>query len=76
MQKIKLSLMFLIVAIIFSACSSKEQQINPLGRSYGEFNDNDPLKLGSKPTPPVKQKTPSLVEGKKFPAIPLVPPVI
>ncbi|EHG5109657.1 cytolethal distending toxin subunit A, partial [Campylobacter coli] len=29
MQKIKLSLMFLIVTIIFSACSSKEQQINP-----------------------------------------------
>ncbi|ELD3962797.1 cytolethal distending toxin subunit A, partial [Campylobacter coli] len=28
MQKIKLSLMFLIVTIIFSACSSKEQQIN------------------------------------------------
>ncbi|EPP4232560.1 cytolethal distending toxin subunit A, partial [Campylobacter coli] len=51
MQKIKLSLMFLIVTIIFSACSSKEQQINHLGRSYGKFNDNDPLKLGSKPTP-------------------------
>ncbi|WP_407712403.1 RICIN domain-containing protein [Campylobacter coli] len=50
--------------------------MNHLGRSYGKFNDNDPLKLGSKPTPPVKQKTPSLVEGKKFPAIPLVPPVI
>lgn len=60
MQKIKLSLMFLIVTIIFSACSSKEQQINPLGRSYGKFNDNDPLKLGSKPTPPVKQKNTKL----------------
>lgn len=75
MQKIKFSLIFLIFAIVFSACSTKEQ-INPLGRSYGKFSDNDPLRLGSTPTPPAKQKTPSLIEGKKFPAIPLVPPII
>ncbi len=60
MQKIKLSLMFLIVTIIFSACSSKEQQINHLGRSYGKFNDNDPLKLGSKPTPLCQTKNTKL----------------
>ncbi|EGK7562127.1 hypothetical protein IO476_001134 [Campylobacter coli] len=46
MQKIKFSIMFLIAIIIFSACSSKEQQINLLGRSYGKFSDNNPLKLG------------------------------
>lgn len=74
MKKIKYSLFFLVFAVIFSACSTKE--LNPLGRSYGDMYDNDPLKIGKEPTKPAKQDTPSLVEGEKIPDIPLVPPVI
>ncbi|EPA1555302.1 RICIN domain-containing protein [Campylobacter lari] len=75
MQKIKFIMMLSALMILFIGCSSKEQ-INPLGRSLGKMNDNDPLKIGKNPTPPAKQKIPALVEGKHFPAIPLVPPII
>ncbi|TKX31241.1 RICIN domain-containing protein [Campylobacter estrildidarum] len=74
MKKIKYGLFFLTFTIIFSACSTKE--LNPLGRSYGEMYDGDPLKIGEEATKPTKETIPSLVEGQKFPAIPLVPPVI
>ncbi|AJC86829.1 cytolethal distending toxin, subunit CdtA [Campylobacter sp. RM16704] len=71
--------LFFILSFVlfFTACSTKEQNINPLGRSFGKINDKDPLKLGSTPTPPVKQKTPALIDGKDLiPAIPLDPPII
>ncbi|EAK0436703.1 cytolethal distending toxin subunit A [Campylobacter lari] len=75
MQKIKFIMIFSVFVAFFIGCSSKEQ-FNPLARSLGGVNDIDPLKLGSTPTLPAKQKTPSLIEGKKFPAIPLTPPII
>ncbi|CAM4074045.1 RICIN domain-containing protein [Campylobacter armoricus] len=63
--------------VFFTACSTKEQNINPLGRSFGAMNDSDPLKIGKNPTPPAKQKVPALVEGKNLvPAIPLDPPFV
>lgn len=72
----KLFFIVLSFYLFLVACSSKEQ-INPLGRSFGDFNDNDPLKIGHTPTPPAKQQTPSLIEGKNLvPAIPLTPPLI
>nr|MCR6777719.1 cytolethal distending toxin subunit A [Campylobacter lari] len=70
MQKIKFVMILSILIIFFIGCSSKEQ-FNPLGRSLGGVNDIDPLKIGKNPTPPAKQKAPILVEGEKFPAIPL-----
>ncbi|MCV3453817.1 RICIN domain-containing protein [Campylobacter sp. FU_520] len=75
MQKIKFVMILSILITFFIGCSSKEQ-FNPLGRSLGGVNDIDPLKIGKNPTPPTKQKTPALVEGKKFSAIPLEPPLI
>ncbi|EAK1935986.1 cytolethal distending toxin subunit A [Campylobacter jejuni] len=75
MQKIKFVMIISALMTFFIGCSSKE--INPLGRSFGEFNDGDPLKIGKNPTPPAKQKTPALIEGKNIvPAVPLVPPLI
>ncbi|TKX32548.1 RICIN domain-containing protein [Campylobacter aviculae] len=74
MKNMRFYLSFLIFTIIFSACSTKE--LNPLGRSYGEMYDSDPLKIGTEPTKPKDQTDPSLAKGEKFPAIPLVPPVI
>ncbi|EOI5174400.1 RICIN domain-containing protein [Campylobacter jejuni] len=57
-------------------CSSKE--LNPLGRSYGDLHDSDPLKIGKTPTIPAKQETPALVDGSdSIPKdVPLEPPVI
>ncbi|EMS7184344.1 RICIN domain-containing protein [Campylobacter lari] len=75
MQKIKFIMIFSVFVAFFIGCSSKEQ-LNPLGRSLGSVNDIDPLKIGNKPTPPVKQEVPALVEGKHFSAIPLEPPII
>lgn len=75
MQKIKFIMIFSAFVAFFIGCSSKEQ-LNPLGRSLGDVNDIDPLKIGKNPTPPAKQKTPALIEGKHFPAIPLVPPIV
>ncbi|MBZ7941896.1 RICIN domain-containing protein [Campylobacter molothri] len=72
MKKIKYGLFFLVFTMMFSACSTKE--LNPLGRSYGEIYDSDPLKIGKEPTK--SQKQTGLTEGEKFPAIPLVPPVL
>ncbi|EOG4127317.1 RICIN domain-containing protein [Campylobacter jejuni] len=73
MQKIKFTMVISVLIAFFIGCSSKE--INPLGHSLGAINDSDPLNIGKNPTPPAKQKTPALVEGKKFPAIPLEPPI-
>ncbi|MCW1315905.1 RICIN domain-containing protein [Campylobacter jejuni] len=66
----------LLLLLLFMGCSSKE--LNPLGRSYGEPYDSDPLKIGMIPTIPAKQKTPALVDGANLvPAdIPLDPPLI
>lgn len=75
MQKVKFIMILSILITLFIGCSSKEQ-FNPLGRSLGVVNDSDPLNIGKNPTPPAKQKEVSLVEGKKFPAIPLEPPFI
>ncbi|EAK0445941.1 cytolethal distending toxin subunit A [Campylobacter lari] len=75
MQKIKFVMILSILIAFFIGCSSKEQ-FNPLGRSLGAVNDSDPLSIGKNPTPPAKQKAPILVEGEKFPAIPLEPPLI
>ncbi|MCV3553351.1 RICIN domain-containing protein [Campylobacter sp. CNRCH_2013_0898h] len=74
MQKLRFMMILSVFITFFIGCSSKE--INPLGRSFGEFSDGDPLKIGKNPTPPAKQKTPTLVEGKKIPAIPLEPPLM
>lgn len=91
MKRIKLILALSLVAFAFVSCSKKQPdtnkieaiKINPLGRSFGAWNDNDPLRLGAKPTPPVELergnvfKEPFLVDGKNIvPATPLNPPII
>ncbi|MCR6576833.1 RICIN domain-containing protein [Campylobacter insulaenigrae] len=74
MQK---SILFLLIALIFSACFSKNSDFNPLGRSFGAIDDIDPLKLGANPTIPEKQETPSLIDGSNLvPLTPLNPPLL
>ncbi|MCR8686432.1 RICIN domain-containing protein [Campylobacter sp. 1569] len=76
MHKIKFAMMLIAFIAFLMGCSSKEQ-LNPLGRSFGNINDTDPLKIGKNPTPPAKQTIPALVEGKDIvPAVPLDPPLI
>ncbi|RKO64735.1 cytolethal distending toxin subunit A [Campylobacter sp. P255] len=76
MQKIKFVMILSAMMTFFIGCSFNEQ-INPLGRSFGAIDDGDPLNIGVNPTPPAKQKTPALVEGKNLvPAVPLEPPLI
>lgn len=75
MKRIYLFMIFVILGIGVMGCSSKD--LNPLGRSFGKFNDSDPLKIGDAPTPPAEQKIPSLVDGNKLvPKTPLQPPII
>lgn len=58
------------------ACSSKFENVNPLGRSFGEFEDTDPLKLGLEPTFPTNQEIPSLISGADLvPITPITPPL-
>lgn len=69
----KIGVIFVFLLIV--GCGSK--QINPLGRSFGAWNNPDPLKLGAKPKIPIKQKVPMLFSGSKLvPAIPLTSPII
>lgn len=76
MQKLKFIMTFCILVMFFVNCSSTNQ-INPLGRSFGKFNDPDPLKIGLNPKPPAVQSAPSLVDSaSNVPAVPLDPPMI
>lgn len=54
-----------------NACSSKFENVNPLGHSFGEFEDTDPLKLGLEPTFPTNQEIPSLISGADL--VPIIP---
>ncbi|ECZ6120308.1 RICIN domain-containing protein [Campylobacter jejuni] len=76
MQKFYSILALSLLLIFFIGCSSKE--LNPLGRSYGDLHDSDPLKIGTTPTIPAKQETPSLIDGANLVPkdVPLEPPVI
>ncbi|EAI4690941.1 RICIN domain-containing protein [Campylobacter jejuni] len=76
MQKFHSMIVLSLLLIFFIGCSSKE--LNPLGRSYGDLHDSDPLKIGKTPTIPAKQETPALVDGSdSIPKdVPLEPPVI
>lgn len=49
--------------LAFSACGTKTGDVNPTAGLMGHSKDSDPLKIGSKPTPPAKQSTPALVVG-------------
>ncbi|CZE49312.1 ricin-type beta-trefoil lectin domain protein [Campylobacter geochelonis] len=57
-------LIFFSICLFISGCSSKPQQINYLAKYGVDINDQDPLKLGSNPTKPTKQKIPALVLGE------------
>ncbi len=61
-KKIYLTLIVCCV-LAFSACSTKISDANPTAGVIGHPKDSDPLKIGSKPTPPAKQKIPALVVG-------------
>ncbi|AJC85290.1 cytolethal distending toxin, subunit CdtA [Campylobacter peloridis] len=75
MNKKYFFMLFFVLSVIFAGCSSKES-INPLGRSFGKFNDSDPLKIGNTPTPPAKQEIPALISGDNLvPQVPLQPPI-
>ncbi|EDO8476251.1 TPA: cytolethal distending toxin subunit A [Campylobacter jejuni] len=76
MQKFHSMIVLSLLLIFFIGCSSKE--LNPLGRSYGDLHDSDPLKIGKTPTIPAKQETPALVDSSdSIPKdVPLEPPVI
>ncbi|ENX9865429.1 cytolethal distending toxin subunit A, partial [Campylobacter jejuni] len=76
MQKFHSMIVLSLLLIFFIGCSSKE--LNPLGRSYGDLHDSDPLKIGKTPTIPAKQETPALVDGSDLipKDVPLEPPVI
>lgn len=52
--------------ILFAFCACSVKEVNPLGTSFGAIDDGDPLKLGDNPTPPAKQKIPSLVDGSNL----------
>ena len=52
MQKIIVFILCCFMTFFLYACSSKFENVNPLGRSFGEFEDTDPLKLGLEPTFP------------------------
>lgn len=59
-----------------NACSSKFENVNPLGRSFVEFEDADPLKLRLKPTFPTNQEISNLISSADLvPIIPITPPL-
>lgn len=52
------------------------ENVNPLGRSFGEFEDTDSLKLGLEPTFPTNQEIPSLISSADLVLItPITPPL-
>lgn len=76
MKRIITSISCCFIVFFFYACSSSLSHVNPLGRSFGKFDDPDPLKLGTTPTPPAHQETPSLLSGTDLvPLTPIVPPL-
>lgn len=68
-QIIKIIKAFILLAtticmiFLLLGCGEKIAQ-NPLGSAFGKVHDKDPLKIGSKPTPPAKQAYPKLIVGK------------
>lgn len=54
-----------------NACSSKFENVNPLGRSFVEFEDADPLKLRLKPTFPTNQEISNLISSADL--VPIIP---
>lgn len=76
MQKIIVFILCCFMTFFLYACSSKFENVNPLGRSFGEFEDTDPLKLGLEPTFPTNQEIPSLISGADLvPITPITPPL-
>lgn len=52
------------------------ENVNPLRRSFGEFEDTDSLKLGLEPTFPTNQEIPSLISSANLVLItPITPPL-
>lgn len=52
------------------------ENANPLGCSFGEFEDTDSLKLGLEPTFPTNQEIPSLINSADLVLItPITPPL-
>ena len=73
----KLFLLSLVLLTFLCGCASKEEKINPLGRSFGGMSDTDPLQLGANPTPPAKQEIPALIDGSDLvPTVATYPPPI
>lgn len=64
-NQVKLVMLFVSCMVFFAACGSKAD-INPTAGLVGKPSDSDPLKIGSKPTPPAKQEIPALVVGPRI----------
>ena len=63
-MKNRISIAFVIGCVLaFGGCGGKIGDVNPTAGLIGHSTDSDPLKIGSKPTPPAKQSTPALVVG-------------
>lgn len=63
-MKNRISIAFVIgYMLAFGGCGGKIGDVNPTAGLIGYSKDSDPLKIGSKPKPPAKQSTPTLVVG-------------